>query len=284
MFGVSPAFVFSRYGTGFGIAEFCRALEEVAALGFRGYQGEVFLEERLDEWQRGGARAVHDAGRSLGLKPTQFVAHFMLEYFSSPDRIEPSEGRESLKRVVEIASAFDEIEVLTVPMAAFQVDWAAASTQAWYDDVRMRLAEKLAGFLEIITAAGLRMAVEVLPYSVMGGMAGFLEMSAALDSADFGLNLDTGHAWASGEIVPQLPFLLRDRIFGIHLSDNDGTINRSLAPGRGTIEWGPLLRNLESVGYNGSLDIEIACDAGDVLEEYRNGKAVLETIKTAVRA
>ena len=279
MFGVSPAFVFSRYGTGFGIAEFCQALEEVAALGFQGYQGEIFLDERLDEWQRGGARTVYDAGRSLGLKPTQFVAHFMLEYFSSPAQIEPSEGRESLKRVVEIARTFDEIEVLTLPMAAFQIDWTEASAQRWYDDMRKRLAEKLAGFLEIVTAADLRMALEVLPYSAIGGMAGFLEMSATLDSEDFGLNLDTGHAWASGEIVPQMPFLLRDKIFGVHLSDNDGTVNRSLAPGRGTIEWGPLLQNLESVGYRGSLDLEIVCDTGDVLEEYRNGKAVLETMQ-----
>ncbi len=277
MYGVSPAFIFSRYGKDFGISDFSAALKEAASLGYEGYQGEVFHEERLGEWSTGGARAVHDVATSLGMTMTQFVAHFMLKYFSRPEHLDAETGKDSLRRVVEIAKTSDWTEVLTVPMAALEVDWNTVSGPNWYADVRKRLHEKLAGFLHIVVDAGLRMAVEILPYSVMGGMAGFQEVCRVLDSPDLGINLDTGHAWVSGEIVPLLPFLLQDRIFGVHLSDNDGTVNKSLAPGRGTIDWVPLLDNLASAGYTGSLDIEIACEANEVIEAYREGKAYLES-------
>ena len=42
MFGVSPAFVVSMYGTGFTADQFCDAMNVVKELGYDGYQPEVF--------------------------------------------------------------------------------------------------------------------------------------------------------------------------------------------------------------------------------------------------
>jgi hypothetical protein len=100
-------------------------------------------------------------------------------------------------------------------------------------------------------------------------------------ATDLGLNFDTGHAWACREMVPLLPFELAGRFFGTHLGDNRGTDNVKMPLGQGTIPWGPLLWNLRSADYQGSLDIEIGCPAGEVEQHYSQGLALLRSLITA---
>jgi hypothetical protein len=79
-------------------------------------------------------------------------------------------------------------------------------------------------------------------------------------------------------LVPALPFELAGRIFGTHLGDNLSTENVKLPPGKGTIPWAPLLRNLRAAGYQGSLDIEIGCPAAEVDGQYRAGLELLQAL------
>ena len=80
--------------------------------------------------------------------------------------------------------------------------------------------------------------------------------------------------------MPLLPFRLQDRIFGLHICDNFGTENLSLAPGKGSIEWKPFIVNLLSSGYNGSLDIEIGCETENVKSEYAAGLKYINSLVT----
>ena len=78
MIGVSPAYFISRFGNGFTPRQVAGDLETLAKMGFEGFQLEVFHGERLAEWVSKGAFAVRDRSRGLGLRASQFVAHFML--------------------------------------------------------------------------------------------------------------------------------------------------------------------------------------------------------------
>ena len=91
MVGVSPAFVFSLYGTSFSVADFCDALPRIKRLGFFAYQPEIYVAEAIPEWLREAGHLQRTAA-DLGLTPTQFVAHFMLEWFASPERLDPDLG------------------------------------------------------------------------------------------------------------------------------------------------------------------------------------------------
>jgi sugar phosphate isomerase/epimerase len=281
MFGVSPAFVVSLCGKQFSIKDFCQALELVKDMNFSGFQPEIYLREALPDWFSSGAAAVSDKARALGLQATQFVAHFMMEGFSTPQTIE-SASLEDLKQVIEIAGQFDNCKVLTVPVGPFSIPWdrIEGMNAAWASDIRKRFVEKIGKYLELVKASGLVLALEILPLSLVGGTAGFLEICHELNSPDLGINLDTGHAWACREIVPLLPFMLHDRVFGLHLCDNLGTENLSLAPGKGSIEWKPFLTNLFNSGYRGSLDIEIACEARNVRSEYAAGLEYINSLVT----
>jgi sugar phosphate isomerase/epimerase len=277
MIGVSPAFVFSLYGTGFSVQDFCAALPRIKRLGLAAYQPEIYFATAIPAWRR-GAQQVDATAADLGLQASQFVAHCMLEYFASPGRLGPDQGLDELKRLTEIVRAFPGCRVLTVPAGPFQVEWTspAAGCAAAWRDVQYRLTEKIRRYLEVVTDADLRLAFEIMPFSVIGGIRRFLGICEAIGSPDLGLNFDSGHAWACRELVPALPFELAGRIFGTHLGDNLSTENVKLPPGKGSIPWAPLLRNLRAAGYTGSLDIEIGCPAAEVESQYRAGLEFLQ--------
>jgi sugar phosphate isomerase/epimerase len=272
MIGVSPAFMVSLYGPGFSTRNFCEGLHLVRELGFSAYQPEILVGTALPEWER-DAGSVHRTASDLGLVPTQFVAHFMLEEFSNPEKLNPRSGIDELKRVIDILHSFSPCRVLTIPASAFGVDWNSpeAADVGWWREVHRRLTEKIAGYVEVVQRAQMKLAFEILPFSVIGGICRFLALCNEIGSPALGLNFDTGHAWACRELVPLLPFELKERIFGTHLGDNMGTENIKLAPGKGTIPWKPLLANLAGSGYDGSMDIEIGCGPDQVIGEYGFG-------------
>lgn len=284
MIGVSPAFVFSLYGTGFTVADFCDALPRIKRLGFSAYQPEIYVAEALPEWLR-EAGDLQQAAADLGLLPSQFVAHFMLEWFSSPERLGPNQGLDDLKRVVEVVGAFPACRVITVPAAQFQIEWGSA---AWTDmagwvDIQRRVMEKIRRYLEVVSGAGLKLAFEIAPFSAIGGIRRFLDVCDQIGSPDLGLNFDTGHAWACRELVPLLPFELQGRLFGTHLGDNRSTDNLKMPLGQGTVPWAPLLRNLRAAGYHGSLDIEVVCPADQVELRYQESLQHLHSFEFALQ-
>ena len=66
MFGTSPAYIFSLYTTDFTVDDYIKGLHKLKAAGFDGYQGEIFAEERLPEWEK-GAKRIREAADSLGM-------------------------------------------------------------------------------------------------------------------------------------------------------------------------------------------------------------------------
>jgi sugar phosphate isomerase/epimerase len=280
MIGVSPAFIVSLYGPKFSIGDFCKALPVIKAAGFSAYQPEIFVKTMLPEWIR-DARNIHHTASDLGLVPTQFVAHFMLEQFANPEQLDHHSGLDELKEVVDIVKTFPPCAVLTIPAGPFCIDWDSswATSATGWQEVYQRLTEKVGRYVELVAEAGLKLAFEILPFSIFGGLGRFMDLCHQIGSPALGVNFDTGHAWACRELLPVLPFELQGRIFGSHLGDNLSDDNIKLAPGKGTIPWKPLLENLVRAGYNGSWDIEIGCRPDQVLGEYKSALTYLQSLK-----
>lgn len=280
MFGVSPAFVVSMFGTGFTVDQFCDAMKVTKELGYDGFQPEVFHKDELMKWKNGGAFKVNKTANDIGLIPTQFVAHFLMESFASPERLFSDYGIEQLKVVLGIVKEFPACKTVVVPVGPFALsrEETVNMEDGFYIRVKERLIEKMQTYLEVISNAQLNFALEILPNSIVEGTDGFLRLCEELGSPVFGLSLDTGHAWACRELVPLLPQKLKDKILGLHLCDNNSDVNKSLAPGRGTIDWKLFMHNLKLVGYKGSMDIEIICPPEEIRTEYAFGKDYLQEI------
>ncbi len=275
MIGVSPAYFISRYGDRFTPAEVAEGLADIARLGCNGFQLEVYHREMLGEWLSGGAQLVRQRSLDLDLAATQFVAHFMMDAFADTNGLNSSSELEDMQIVLEIVSRFNECRTITVPLGAFE-----PGPNCGPDDYRLFFAccvEKIKRLLQRVEKTGRRMALEIMPAAIIGGIDGFLRLCDQLGTDSLGLNFDTGHAWASKENMYLIPAKLGRRILGTHLCDNFGNENLSLRPGAGSIDWPRIMNALQTAGYSSSYDLEIICRPEEVQREYQQAYAFIRS-------
>ena len=268
MFGVSPAYFISRFGDRFTCEEIARSLPQLRADGFDGFQPEVYHLESLEAWRKGGAAMIARSASEAGLAATQFVAHFLLHAFESPEALACELGVEEAEKALEGLADLPQCRVFTLPVPAFAPHRPAHLTPAGYSALRSRLLEKLAIVLEAGQRTGRRLALESMPRGLFAGINGFLRLCEALGSEGLGYNFDTGHAWNSGEWVPMIPAVAGARILGTHLKDALPNSDAAPAPGTGAIPWELTLSALVASGYRRSWDIEFRCPAESAREEY----------------
>jgi len=81
-----------------------------------------------------------------------------------------------------------------------------------------------------------------------------------LQSEWIGRTLDIGHAHVNGHLEEFLarPF---DRVFNVHLHDNDGAEDQHLPFGAGSVPWDDVLRRIAKECYKGPLTLEFFADA-----------------------
>ena len=270
-FGVSPQYMISLFGEAFTADQQAESLSGIAELGFSAFQPELFHPEHLDGWVDGGAAAVAEAARRSGVAASQLVGHFLLHGFKDAPSLYSDWGIEEASRFATTASQFDGCTVVTLPLPAFA--WGEEERPA---ALRARLVEKLAAVAEAVGEAGSRLALEIMPFSLVIGSGALPELLRRLPGG-VGHNFDTGPAWARKERVELIPQLLDGNILGTHLCDNESHENRSEPPGRGSIPWEPTLRALLEAGYGGSFDLEIRTSPEDVESDYREGLQLLQS-------
>lgn len=276
MTGVSPAYFISRYTDRFTPSDVCEGLAEISELGFQQFQLEVFHVENLADWVNGGSQQVRQCSDGLGLRPSQFVAHFMLNAFSNSSSVMSDSGLVEIYSVLEIVDHFEDCSIVTIPLGAFDSQGIVERTD--YIALFNRCVEKVGLLLELIEGSGRRLALEIMPSAVIGGIDGFIRLCDQLKTDTLGLNFDTGHAWAAKENLHMIPPKLSGQIVGTHFCDNFGHENLSLRPGAGSIDWPGIIGVLRASGYEGSFDIEIICPPEAVRQEYGQGRAYIEAL------
>jgi sugar phosphate isomerase/epimerase len=276
LIGVSPAYFISRFSDRFTPFDVAEGLIDLGEMGFPGFQLEVFHGETLDDWLNEGARLVRHRSHDLGLRVSQFVAHFMMQDFNRLESLNSDLDREHMRSVLDIVDLFEECSTITIPLGPFE--GGHTPTEKDYNSYFDRLVEKFNRLIEDVKPAGLTLAVEILPSALIGGIDGFLRLCERLKSQSLKLNFDTGHAWASKENLYLIPAKLGKRIAGTHLCDNFQNENLSLRPGAGSIDWPRILKGLRLAGYDGWFDLEIICKPEMIHKEYREGRATLRRL------
>lgn len=83
-------------------------------------------------------------------------------------------------------------------------------------------------------------------------------MGVLADQAATGFCLDTGHANISQDGALSLLEDYPDKLFALHLHDNDGQSDQHLLPGQGSFPWPSFMDLLAQTGYPGALMLESA--------------------------
>ncbi|NLJ81025.1 MAG: sugar phosphate isomerase/epimerase [Firmicutes bacterium] len=115
-----------------------------------------------------------------------------------------------------------------------------------------------------------------------------LELHEMLDDpVRFGICWDTGHAHLMGINQAEALQRIGGRLKALHIADNRGEYDDHIPPYFGTINWGPIMRTLEDVGYKGDFTFEILNLTKDLPRglhqeaiefTYRLGRFMLESV------
>jgi sugar phosphate isomerase/epimerase len=196
-------------------------------------------------------------------------ARFLLEAERKhqPTLISPdSLGRETrlgfLMEAVEIARGLDSDAV------SF---WSGTPTDDAPTEILMdRLVDGCRQLCDYAAERNMRLAFEPEPGMFIDTMARWTELDERIPHPLLGLTIDIGHLHCQGEtpIANQIQ-QWRHRLRNVHLADMRRGVHDHLMFGEGEIEFGPVLRTLEEIGYAGGVHVELSRHSHDAVNTAR---------------
>jgi sugar phosphate isomerase/epimerase len=129
------------------------------------------------------------------------------------------------------------------------------------DNDAAALRRSLEPIADACTAAGVRLALEVIPNDLATPPALLDWLDGDLELGSAAACLDVGHAHLVGG-APEAAEVLSGYVITTHIHDNRGTSDDHLVPFDGTIDWPATMMALYKIGYTGPLVFELP-DHGD---------------------
>src|SRR5262245_32889289 len=157
--------------------------------------------------------------------------------------------------------------------------WSGAADDDAPADVLMeRLASGCRDLCGYAEKHGVRLAFEPEPGMFIDTMDRFAELRQRVGHPLFGLTIDVGHLHCQGE-VPIADHLRRWRyiLWNVHIEDMRRGVHDHLMFGEGEIDFPPVLRALEEIGYRGGVHVELSRHSHDAVETARKALAFLHT-------
>lgn len=157
---------------------------------------------------------------------------------------------------------------------------ASAPAVARFSEACVLLADYAAGFM-------VRLCIEHSPGTTLPTVAATLDLLDRIGHRNLGLLLDVGHCLLSGEAPPTEVAQAKDRLFYVHLDDNDGLsdLHWPLLTGRLTEELlRATLASMVGQGYMGGLALELRAENAEPAEALRQGRQLVQRLLQTVEA
>ena len=130
---------------------------------------------------------------------------------------------------------------------------------------------------EMAKERGKKLCVEPRVGEMIANTDSALRLLDHVNSDNLGIVLDTGHLHAQKEILPLSVEKLGKKIYYLHVSDNDGKINKHLGLGKGNIDWEGVFLALKKHGFDGYVGLDIG-NVEDLDREVIESKKFLEEL------
>jgi protein FrlC len=108
---------------------------------------------------------------------------------------------------------------------------------------------------------GLKICAEPLPpieSNLVNTLQDYLELSHDVNATNLGCLLDMGHMNVLHEDGVDYVRTLGEKLYHVHLNDNNGVVDQGLIPGQGVLDYQPFIRALREIGYKGYLSLELS--------------------------
>jgi sugar phosphate isomerase/epimerase len=105
---------------------------------------------------------------------------------------------------------------------------------------------------------GLQIALELEPFklSLVNDVESMVRFLDEVDHPAVRANIDVSHLQLS-KVKPEELRRLKGKAIHVHLSDCDGKVHGDLPPGRGVVDFPPYLREIQALGIDGAVSIEL---------------------------
>jgi len=122
-----------------------------------------------------------------------------------------------------------------------------------------RLAAGCREVIEVAAEHRVRLAFEPEPGMFIESFDDYRRLLELVDAPHFGLTIDIGHVQCveTGSIADHLREW-RDRLFNVHIEDMCRGVHEHLRFGEGEIDFPPVLRALDEIGYTGCVNVELS--------------------------
>jgi sugar phosphate isomerase/epimerase len=144
-----------------------------------------------------------------------------------------------------------------------------------------RFAEACAMLADFAAGRMVRLCLEHNPGTALPNAAITLALLEQIGHEHFGLLLDVGHCLLSGEDPAAVVARAKERLFYVHLDDNDGVsdLHWPLLTGRLTEDLlRATLASLVAQGYAGGLALELRAENAEPAEALRRGRQLVESL------
>ena len=138
--------------------------------------------------------------------------------------------------------------------------WSGTVADDASNDVALqRLAEGCQAVCEEAERSRMRLAFEPEPGMFIDSFSRFRQLRELVPAPCFGLTIDIGHVHCI-EDEPITDYLRewRELIFNVHIEDMMRGVHEHLRFGEGEINFPPVLRTLEEIGYAGGVHVELS--------------------------
>ena len=142
----------------------------------------------------------------------------------------------------------------------------------------LRYAESLAEAAEMAEKRGVRLCVEHFPGTSLPTAAATLDLLEGVGHPNLGLLFDIGHIQMSGEDVEGVVQRAGDRLFYVHLDDNDGKNDLHWGLLDGVLTGEALRRLLDALaesGYSGAVSLELSPQLDDPYKALQRSREIV---------
>lgn len=252
------------------IPPYDKAIDQIAELGYKGIELTVWnhIPGCLEYYTSDTCEHLREKIAEKGMTLTSV--------FCCPDGAASADPAKRASFVEEFRKSAQIIKELGSPQACMCVslpfelaaprEISRPTCQEWTVKIPVGLDfdQNFRDFIDSMTKAvriceelGLRLALEPHPHRYMQNADSMLRILEHIDSPNLGMNVDPSHLFCAGEMPHIVIKRLKDRVFGVHFSDNDSQSNCHWRPGKGKVDWNLTMRALKEVGYNGAINFEL---------------------------
>jgi len=234
------------------------AIRHTAAAG---YAGIDIWGGRPHAYRRDLSREEIAELRELLRQSGLAVASFIPAQFRYPTCL--CSSNETIRRdsVAYIQDAIETAAALGAPVVSVcpghTVD-GQGGADGW-----QRLADSLDALCKFAAPRDIRLAIEPADRyetDLIQTTAEAIRMIDLLGHSNLGVVLDNGHAFVVQESCAEAIQRLGNRLFHVHVDDNNGVRDQHLVPGDGSFDFAPFITSLRQAGYAGYLCAELGWD------------------------